>query len=241
MESLLAPVNRATERQLAAHGHRVVAATRQVCCGALHAHAGDASTARELAKANIAAFEESGADVIVMNSAGCGAMCRDYGHLLAHDRAWAARAAAFSQKVRDVHEVIAAAVAERPSSPTDGAKATKVAWDAPCHLEHAQRVAAPPLRVLAAIPGVALVPLAGSDQCCGSAGIFSLTQSGVSQSVLAPKLRAIAESGAEVIATANPGCLMQIAGGLALAGSHVQVRHSIELLDAAPSPGPDTH
>jgi glycolate oxidase iron-sulfur subunit len=240
MEGLLAPINRATERQLALHGHRVVAATNQVCCGALHAHAGDAATARELAKANIAAFEESGADVVVMNSAGCGAMCRDYGHLLAHDGAWAERAKAFSAKVRDVHEVIAPALTSAPKAAAH-APTTKVAWDAPCHLEHGQRIAAPPLRVLNAIPGISIVPLAGSDQCCGSAGIFSLTQPGVSQAVLAPKVRAIAESGADVIATANPGCLMQIAGGLALAGSHVQVRHSIELLDDAPARSIDTH
>lgn len=241
MEGLLAPINRATERQLAAHGHCAVAAAHQVCCGALHAHAGDAATARELAKANIAAFEESRADVVVMNSAGCGAMCRDYGHLLAHDRAWAARAAAFSAKVRDVHELIAPLRSTTASADVAGPSPTKVAWDAPCHLEHAQRMTAPPLRVLRSVPGLAVVPLAGSDQCCGSAGIFSLTQPSVSRQVLEPKLRAIAESGADVIATANPGCLMQIAGGLALAGSHVQVRHSIELLDAAPAPGPDTH
>jgi glycolate oxidase iron-sulfur subunit len=237
MEGLLAPINRATERQLSAHGHRVVEARNQVCCGALHAHAGDAATARELAKTNIAAFEESGAETIVMNSAGCGSMCRDYGHLLADDRDWAARAKAFAAKVRDVHEVLAPSL--KPLTPSTSGP--KVAWDAPCHLEHAQRVTAPPLRVLNAIRGIQLVPLAGSDQCCGSAGIFSLTQPAVSQSVLAPKLRAIAESGAEVIATANPGCLMQIAGGLALAGSHVQVRHSIELLDAASARPSDTH
>jgi glycolate oxidase iron-sulfur subunit len=241
MEGLMAPINRATERQLAVHGQRVVSVPGQVCCGALHAHAGDADTARELAKTNIAAFEASGADTIVMNSAGCGAMCREYGHLLANDRAWAARARAFSAKVRDVHEIIAPTMPALDDAGSPSSAKKKVAWDAPCHLEHAQRVAAPPIVVLNATPGITLVPLAGSDQCCGSAGIFSLTQPGVSQQVLAPKLRAIAESGADIVATANPGCLMQIAGGLALAGSHVQVRHSIELVDAEHPPAPRTH
>jgi glycolate oxidase iron-sulfur subunit len=106
-----------------------------------------------------------------------------------------------------------------------------VAWDAPCHLEHAQRLSAPPLAVLAAIGDVALRPLADSDQCCGSAGIFNLVRPAVAERVLAPKLARIAESGASVVATANPGCLMQIGGGLRLAGSPVVARHPVELLD----------
>ena len=137
MEGLMPQLNRATERVLAMQGYRLVAAPGQVCCGALHAHAGDTTTARALAKTNIAAFEASGAERIALNSAGCGAMCRDYGHLLADDPAWAARAAAFSAKVRDVSELLAAA---GPVPTPRAAQPTAVAWDAPCHLEHAQRV-----------------------------------------------------------------------------------------------------
>lgn len=230
MEGLFTDINRATERVLVTNGYRVVEAPRQVCCGALHAHAGDDTTARELARTNIAAFEQSGAEVIALNSAGCGAMCRSYGHLLAHDKQWAARAAAFSAKVRDASELLAAA---GPRATPPVAQPTTVAWDAPCHLEHGQRVVDPPLQLLRATGTVTLKPLAGSDQCCGSAGIFNLVQPMVAERVLEPKLEAIRESGAEVVATANPGCLMQIGGGLILEGSAVLARHPIELLDAA--------
>lgn len=227
MEGLLGDVNRATERVLAANGVGLREARGQRCCGALHAHTGDAGTARALARRNIAAFESSGADAYVTNSAGCGAMCREYGHLLADDPAWASRAAAFSARVRDVHELLA----ESGPRPARLAAGVRVAWDAPCHLQHAQRVVAPPLEVLRAVGGATLVPLADSDQCCGSAGIFTLVQPEVSARVLAPKLARIAESGAEVVATGNPGCLMQIGGGLLLAGSPVVARHPVELLD----------
>ncbi len=230
MEGLFTELNRATERVLSVNGYRMGGSPGQVCCGALHAHAGDASTARELARTNIAAFEASGADVIVMNSAGCGAMCKEYGHLLANDTQWSARANAFSAKVRDVSELLAAA---GPVSTPSVAPPISVAWDAPCHLEHGQRIASAPLQVLRAIGSIALRPLAESDQCCGSAGIFNLIQPEVAERVLAPKLAQIRASGASVIATANPGCLMQIGGGLILEGSGVQARHPVELLDAA--------
>lgn len=235
MEGLFTDVNRATERTLVHNGWRLQDAPGQRCCGALHAHAGDRTTAQALARANIAAFERSGAEVVVLNSAGCGAMCKEYGHLLHDDPAWAARATAFAAKVRDVHEVLAAAgpVATHAVAPgTDvGPRVTRVAYDAPCHLQHAQRVVAPPQAVLRACTHVTLVPLADSDQCCGSAGIYNLVQPDVSERVLAPKLARIAESGATVVATGNPGCLMQLGGGLRLAGSPVVARHPVELLD----------
>ncbi len=241
MEGLFTEVNRATERTLRHNGYRVVEAPGQVCCGALHAHAGDAESARELAKSNIAAFEASGAERIAMNSAGCGAMCREYGHLLADDSRWAARAAAFSARVCDSTELLAAAgprpargvVADASLAAEEGSAPLPVAWDAPCHLEHAQRVVEPPLQVLRAVASIALQPLAGANECCGSAGIFSLTQPAVSEVVLAGKLAQIQASGAAVVATANPGCLMQIGGGLLLAGRAVEARHPVELLDAA--------
>jgi len=230
MEGLFTDVNRATERTLVHNGWTLAAAPGQRCCGALHAHAGDRATARALARENIAAFERSGADVIALNSAGCGAMCKEYGHLLDDDPAWAARAAAFAAKVRDVSEMLASA-GPSPTGSASEAAATKVAYDAPCHLQHAQRIVHPPLAVLDACTHMALVPLADSDQCCGSAGIYNLVQPGVSERVLAPKLARIAESGAAVVATGNPGCLMQIGGGLRLARSPVVTRHPVELLD----------
>lgn len=250
MEGLLAPVNRATERVLVRNGYELRAARTQVCCGALHAHAGDRDRARALARANIAAFDETGAEYVATNSAGCGAMLKEYGHLLADDKAWAVRAAAFSSRVRDVHELLAAAGPEPAPGVMDGSAPpqasrettpSRVAWDAPCHLQHAQRVVEPPLQVLRAVGGIELRPLEGSDQCCGSAGIFNLTQPEVAAAVLAPKLSQIEASGAAVVATANPGCLMQIGGGLRLARSPVVARHPVELLDAAYAAELPTH
>ncbi len=233
MEGLFTPLNRATERVLAEHGWSMAPVPDQRCCGALHAHAGDADAARTLARANIEAFEQTGDAAIVMNSAGCGAMCREYGHLLADDPEWAERAAKFSARVRDIHEMLAGVVsAAAPVRAGARGALSLVAWDAPCHLQHAQRITAPPLVVLQSIPGITLVPLTDSDQCCGSAGIFSLVQPEVSARVLAAKLTRIEESGAGIIATANPGCLMQVGGGLLLAGSRVVARHPVELLDS---------
>lgn len=228
MEGLFTDVNRATERTLVVNGWRMAATHGQRCCGALHAHAGEADAARALARANIAAFEASAADVVVVNSAGCGAMCKEYGHLLQHDPAWAERAARFAARVRDVHELLAEA---GPKATAPNGVPARVAYDAPCHLQHAQRVVDPPRAVLAALGHVTLVPLADADQCCGSAGIFNLVQPEVAERVLAPKLARIRESGASLVATGNPGCLMQIGGGLALGGQAVVARHPVELLD----------
>ena len=242
MEGLFADVNRSTERTLTVNGWQMRESPGQRCCGALHAHAGDAATARTLARENVAAFERSGASVLVINSAGCSAMCRDYAHLLAADAAWRDRARDFSACVRDVHELLASAGPTRGSGavPRDGAGArTKVAYDAPCHLQHAQRIVDPPLAVLRALGGAALVPLIDSDQCCGSAGIFNLVRPEVAERVLAPKLARIAESGAAIVATGNPGCLMQIGGGLLLDGQPVLVRHPVELLDEEYAPARD--
>lgn len=230
MEGLLAPLNRATERVLVQNDHELRAVPNQGCCGALHAHAGDLRRARELAKRNIAAFEAADADFIAMNSAGCGAMCRAYGHLLADEPTWAARATAFGERVRDVHELLAAA---GPKPTPRVSEPMIVAWDAPCHLQHGQRIADPPLQVLSAVGTLELRPLEGSDQCCGSAGIYNIAQPQVADRVLAPKLAAIRASGAAIVATANPGCLMQIGGGLLRNAAPVKARHSVELLDDA--------
>jgi glycolate oxidase iron-sulfur subunit len=228
MEGVFAATNRATERTLSVNDYAIVEAPAQGCCGALHAHAGDAETARALARANIAAFEASGADFIAVNAAGCGAIMKEYGDLLAQDDAWHDRAIAMSSCVRDVSELLAMA-GPRPG----GALPLKVTYDAPCHLLHAQRVVTPPLQVLAAIPELALVPLAGSEHCCGSAGIYNLVEPETSDRVLAPKLRNIAETGAAYVATGNPGCMMQIGGGMLQAGMRARSIHPVDLLDAS--------
>jgi glycolate oxidase iron-sulfur subunit len=226
MEGLFEETNRATERTLAINEYSVIETPGQGCCGALHAHAGDAEAARRLARVNIAAFEASNADFICVNAAGCGAMMKEYDHLLRDDAAWSARAAAFSSKVRDASELLAAAGPKR-----GGPVSVRVAYDAPCHLLHAQRLANPPLAVLRAIPGLELVPLNETEMCCGSAGIYNLVEPETSNIVLERKLANIAETDADVIATGNPGCMMQIGAGLLRSGARARVVHPVELLD----------
>ena len=227
MEGLFAETNRATERVLLSNDYALANAPDQRCCGALHAHAGDADAARRLAKANIEAFENAKVDFICVNAAGCGAMMKDYGHLLSRDPEWKERAAALSSRVRDVSELLSAAGPAR----IGGGVPVRVAYDAPCHLVHGQRVSAPPLDVLRAIPELQLVPLNESEVCCGSAGIYNLVEPETSDIVMKRKLENIAGSKAEVIATGNPGCMMQIGAGLLRAGSPVAVVHPVELLD----------
>ena len=228
MDGLLGATNDATRRTLARNGYALVEAPGQRCCGALHAHAGDLDAARRLARANIAAFERAGADAIAVNAAGCGAMMKEYGHLLHDDPRWAARAAAVAARVRDVSELLADA------GPAPGGDLPlTVTYDAPCHLLHAQRVVAPPLAVLGAIPGLRLVPLADADMCCGAAGIYNLVEPETSDAVLRPKLANIERTGADWVATGNPGCLMQIGAGLRRAGMRARVVHPVELLDAS--------
>ncbi|MFI5310293.1 MAG: (Fe-S)-binding protein [Gemmatimonadales bacterium] len=226
MEGLFGGINRATERTLAANGYAVEDAPGQRCCGALHAHAGDERTARELAKANIAAFERSGARFVAVNSAGCGATMKDYPNLFRDDPAWHERSTAFSAKVRDISELLAVA-----GPRAGGFLPLRVVYDAPCHLQHGQRVTSQPLAVLAAIPGLELAPLADSDQCCGGAGIFNLVEPELSSIVLETKVANIARAFADVVATGNPGCLMQIGAGLERAGLPIRSRHPVELLD----------
>jgi glycolate oxidase iron-sulfur subunit len=228
MDGLFARTNRATRRTLRANDYRIRGAPGQVCCGALHAHAGDLETARTLARRNIDAFERSGADFIAVNAAGCGAMMKEYAHLLADDAEWAERAHRVSAKARDVTELLAAA-GPRPGAPLP----LRVTYDAPCHLLHAQRLANPPLAVLRAIPELTLIPLTDADQCCGAAGIYNLVEPDTSNAVLAPKLRHIASTGAHWVATGNPGCLMQIGAGLRRAGARARTVHPVDLLDAS--------
>ena len=228
MDGLFRNTNRATERVLAVNDYSLVAAPGQRCCGALHAHAGHLDDARALARTNIAAFERSGADFIAVNAAGCGAIMKEYGHLLKDDPAWHERALQISARVRDISELLAAA------GPREGGPLPiRVTYDAPCHLQHAQRVTEQPLSVLAAIPGIELVPLHDSDQCCGSAGIYNLIEPDTSDAVLAPKLANIRATKAPWVVTGNPGCLMQIGAGLIRADISARSIHPVDLLDAS--------
>lgn len=228
MDGLFGGANLATQRTLVANDYALVEAPGQGCCGALHAHAGTLAGARMLARRNIAAFERSGADYVAVNAAGCGAMMKEYGQLLSDDPDWGERARRFSARVRDVTELLAAA-GPRPG----GALSVTVAYDAPCHLVHAQKVGDAPLRVLRAIPGLDLRELPDAERCCGGAGIYNLVQPGLAQDVLRPKLGTIAASGAALIATGNPGCHMQIGAGLRRSGAASRCVHPVELLDAS--------
>jgi glycolate oxidase iron-sulfur subunit len=222
MNALFSHVHDATKRTLQVNGYRVIEAEGQACCGALHEHAGDVAAARSLAAINVAALEEP-ADFIVVNSAGCGALLKDYGRLLGSEAA--ARVAA---KVRDVSELLAER-GPRPGAPIG----LDVAYDAPCHLQHAQRVHQAPLALLKAVPGLRLRTLAGSDRCCGSAGIYSVLRPAMARAVLDSKIESVAEVRPRpaLVVTGNPGCLMQIGAGLRAARLPIGVAHPVELLD----------
>lgn len=241
MDGLFSHVHAATRRVLAINGYTVLEVSGQVCCGALHEHAGDQTGARRLAESNLAAFAAR-ADFIVVNSAGCGALLKDYGHLLEGTvgtvgtaqaaeavKTVAQEARLFGKRVRDVTELLVDHGGPVPGGPL----ALDVAYDAPCHLQHAQRVIDPPLKVMRAIPELRLQQLPGSDQCCGSAGIYSMLESGMSRAVLDRKIASIAEASPRpnLIATGNPGCLMQIGAGLKAARLPIGVVHPVELLD----------
>jgi glycolate oxidase iron-sulfur subunit len=226
-DGLFARVNRATERVLGANDFEVKSPAEQVCCGALHAHAGDLEGARELARKNIAAFE-SGAPIIT-NAGGCGAMLVTYGHLLANDKDFAARAVSFSARVRDVSQQLA--TTEMRTAPnTAGPSMT---YDTSCHLMYGQGSGEASERMLRAIAGQDFVALNGTERCCGAAGVYNLLQPEMSQRVLRDKLDHIKETGAAILATGNPGCQMHIGAGACLSGMKLTVCHPVEIVDQA--------
>ena len=223
MEGLFQHVHAATLRTLGINGYAVHEVSGQGCCGALHAHAGLIEAARELARKNVEVFG-AGDEPIVVNSAGCGAMMKEYGRLLGDGRA-----EQVAGRVRDVTELLAgdAMKGPVPGAPLD----LHVAYDPPCHLLHAQGVAVPPLKLFAAIPLLELVQVPGAAECCGSAGLFTLLEPEMSRAVLAPKIERLRVAAPQVVATGNPGCVMQIGAGLAAAGVPARVLHPVELLD----------
>lgn len=223
-------VNEATARVLSAEGCEVAAPRSQGCCGALALHAGEADDARSYARRLIETFERAAVDVIAINAAGCGSAMKEYGHLLKDDPAWAGRAAAFAAKVRDVSEVLADLGA--PRSPRHPVPAT-VAYHDACHLAHAQGVRKAPRDLLAGIPGLTLVPVAEPDVCCGSAGIFNLTQPAMAAQLGQRKTAHLAASGASVVVTSNPGCLLQIQATAREQGHDLRVVHLVQMLDAS--------
>jgi len=229
MEGLFRDTNRATERVLVNNGCKVLDADGQLCCGALHAHAGQIETAKQLARRNITSLLESGADIVITNAAGCGSAMKEYESLLADDPLFADLAREFSARVRDISEFLVENGVRQPP----GRIERTVAYDAPCHLIHAQRISQAPIDLLRTIRGVTLVPLRGSESCCGGAGIYNLQHPQLSADILSDKLESIRETGADTIASANPGCIMQIGAGILMSGLKIDVVHPIALLDAA--------
>jgi glycolate oxidase iron-sulfur subunit len=221
--------NQATARLLARNGYDVVVPAKQRCCGALHAHAGDHGSALTLARQTIEAFEGAGAEAVIVNTSGCGAHMKNYGHLLREDPASAARAAAFAASVRDVSEFLAAAQLRGPLRPVP----MTITYHDPCHVVHGQKIRAEPRRLLAQIPELRLVTLKEADWCCGSAGTYNLTEPEMATRLLERKVMHVLETGAEAVVTANPGCIIQIAQGLKRRGAPVKVLHIVEILDRA--------
>jgi glycolate oxidase iron-sulfur subunit len=222
-------VNAATARVLAADGCEVVAPPGQGCCGALSMHAGREAEAQAFAKDAIATFEAAGVDQVVVNAAGCGSTMKEYGHLLRDDPAWADRAAAFSARVRDLSELLVelGQRAERRPLPL------KVAWHDACHLAHAQGVRRQPRQALAAVPELEVREIAEGEICCGSAGIYNLTEPQPASELGDRKAATVLATGAELLVTSNPGCLMQIRSAIQRRGQRLPVAHVAEVLDAS--------
>ncbi len=222
-------VNAATARVLAAEGCEVIAPPEQGCCGALMVHAGQEADALTLARRLIDTFEPLNVDTIVINAAGCGSNMKEYGHLLRDDPAYADRAKAFAAKCKDIAEVLADLEPRAPRHPLP----LRVAYHDACHLQHAQGVRAQPRKVLGTIPELEVLEIGESAICCGSAGIYNLVEPQPAQELGDRKVQHVIATGADLLATSNPGCLLQIQNGLRRAGHPLPAVHPVELVDAS--------
>ena len=224
-----ARLHEASVRVLQRNGCEVVVPAGQGCCGALHLHSGLPDDGRALARRNIDALRGGAFDAIVSNSAGCGAMLKEYGELLAGDPAYATAAQQFAAQVRDITEFLASIELNRQMGAVDRV----VTYQDACHLAHGQRIRGAPRKLLAAIPGIVFEEMRGADICCGSAGSYNIVQNEMSLQILAHKMEAVNRTGATIIATANPGCILQLQAGVRLHGSGQRVMHVVEILDLA--------
>lgn len=232
---LCAETNAATVALLNRAGFDVLTPRSQACCGALHAHAGRLTRARACARRNLVAFDAESLDAIVVNAAGCGSTLKEYGHLLAGDSGQAARAQRFAAKVQDLSEWLLAQPgfvdALRNAQRADSGRGARVTFHDACHLAHAQGVTRAPRELLRAVVGESFVELPESDLCCGSAGSYNLTEPVMAARLQRRKVENILRTGADVVVTTNPGCLLQIEAGLRAAGAeHVRVRHLADVL-----------
>ncbi|MBI3913084.1 MAG: (Fe-S)-binding protein, partial [Chloroflexi bacterium] len=241
MSTLFAETNAASVRVLSRNGFEVVIPENQICCGALAIHAGERAVAKEMARKNIDAFtltsspsptgEGRGGEVvpIIINAAGCGVALKEYGDLMRDDPAYAERAKAFSARVKDITEFLVEQGIEKPTREIRA----RVTYQDACHLAHGQGIRAQPRALITQIPGIELVEMRDADRCCGSAGIYNITQPELSRRVLAEKMENVAATRPEIIVSANPGCLMQLQSGLARVGLNARVMHVIDLLAEA--------
>jgi glycolate oxidase iron-sulfur subunit len=222
-------LNRATIRVLQANGCDVVVPAEQVCCGALPAHAGEREVARKLARANISAFDTGDFDAIVTNAAGCGSTLKEYTHLFSVSDSVHEQVAGFAGKVRDVTEFLAELGLTAPMRTLS----LRVTYQDSCHLAHGQKIREAPRTLIRAVPGVELAEMQLADQCCGSAGVYNVTETEASLELLALKMECARDTKAQAIVTANPGCILQLRAGATIHGTGQEVMHVVELLDRA--------
>jgi glycolate oxidase iron-sulfur subunit len=228
MSVLFSRTNAATVRLLNQLGYEVVTPRKQVCCGALYAHSGRLDRARASARRNIEVFEAAQVDAIVINAAGCGSTLKEYGHLLHGDAKWSERATAFSKRVVDLTEVLAREPALDVNPRLNQYRTT---YHGACHLAHAQRITAQPRELVMRAAGRSYVELPEADVCCGSAGTYNITEPDLAIRLQERKIQNIMASGAEVVVTTNPGCILQMRAGLKKAGAdHVKVIHIADYL-----------
>jgi glycolate oxidase iron-sulfur subunit len=228
-----ARLNEATVRVLQKNGCEVVIPGDQTCCGALHAHAGERDHARALARKNIDALLPGDYDAILTNAAGCGSTLKEYDELLEADEAYAGKAKQFVARMRDVTEFLASIELNPEMKPVEAL----VTYQDSCHLLHGQKVKNAPRELLSAIPGVRLKELPQSEVCCGSAGIYNIVHDEIAASLLESKMAMVNVTGASIVATANPGCMLQLRAGVERHGKGQRVLHVVELLDEAYRPG----
>ena len=223
------PEMEAAVRVLARNGCEVVVPKGQACCGAINSHVGDLDTARDLARRNIDVFTDAGVEYVIIASAGCGSRMKEYDHLLREDRAYSDKAERFSATVKDINEFLV----ELPFDPPKAALDYRVTYQDSCHLGNAQRITDAPREILRSIPGVEFVELPNAGQCCGAGGTYTITERDFSLRVLNSKMDAFQTTDADVFATANPGCLMQLQYGVQDRNLSAQVKYVTDLLDEA--------
>jgi glycolate oxidase iron-sulfur subunit len=226
MDVMFSDINEATIRVLTRNGNDVIIPQNQTCCGALHVHAGDRETGRKLAKQNIEAFKD--ADRVIVNAAGCGSMLKEYPELFREDPEWYMKAEEFSRKVEDITKYLYDTGYEKPKAAIN----TRITYHDACHLAHGQGVRQEPRDILLSIPGVEMVHMPNADRCCGSAGIYNITNPEMAEAILQSKMENVPED-VEIITMGNPGCMLQMALGVRKYGRNQQIVHTVQLLDWA--------